>query len=75
MPYILIQVTREGVTARQKRALIAGATELVVRTLKKDPATTHVVIDEVATDNWGVAGLPNCAEEGHGDEHAHRSDF
>ena len=57
MPYILIQVTREGVTARQKRALIAGATELVVRTLKKDPATTHVVIDEVATDNWGVAGV------------------
>lgn len=57
MPYILIQVTREGVTARQKRALIAGATQLVVRTLKKNPATTHVVIDEVATDNWGVAGL------------------
>jgi 4-oxalocrotonate tautomerase len=57
MPYILIQVTREGVTARQKRALIAGATELVVRTLKKDPATTHVVIDEVPTDNWGVAGM------------------
>ena len=57
MPYILIQVTREGVTARQKRELIAGATELVVRTLKKDPALTHVVIDEVATDNWGVAGL------------------
>jgi 4-oxalocrotonate tautomerase len=28
-----------------------------VRTLKKDPATTHVVIDEVATDNWGVAGV------------------
>ena len=57
MPYILIQVTREGVTAKQKRALIAGATELVVRTLKKDPATTFVVIDEVATDNWGVAGV------------------
>ncbi len=57
MPYILIQVTREGVTAEQKRELIAGATELVVRTLKKDPATTFVVIDEVDTDNWGVAGV------------------
>lgn len=57
MPYILIQVTREGVTSQQKRALIAGATELVVRTLDKDPATTHVVIDEVDTDNWGVAGV------------------
>lgn len=56
MPYILIQVTREGVTQEQKNALIAGATELVVRTLDKDPAATFVVIDEVDTDNWGVAG-------------------
>jgi len=58
MPYILIQVTREGVTRAQKRALIAGATELVVNVLDKDPATTFVVIDEVDTDNWGVAGSP-----------------
>ena len=56
MPYILIQVTREGVTQAQKRALIAGATELMVNVLDKDPATTFVVIDEVDTDNWGVAG-------------------
>lgn len=58
MPYILIQVTRDGVTQAQKRALIEGATDLVVRTLDKDPATTFVVIDEVDTDNWGVAGVP-----------------
>ncbi|MES2324116.1 MAG: 4-oxalocrotonate tautomerase family protein [Pseudomonadota bacterium] len=56
MPYINIQVTREGVTKEQKRQLIAGATELVVDVLGKDPATTFVVIDEVDTDNWGVAG-------------------
>ena len=56
MPYILIQVTREGVTAAQKAELIAGATELVVRVLDKEPAKTFVVIDEVDTDNWGVAG-------------------
>lgn len=56
MPYILIQVTREGVTSEQKRRLIQGATDLVVQTLDKDPATTFVVIDEVDTDNWGVAG-------------------
>ena len=56
MPYVLIQVTREDVTAEQKRRLIQGATDLVVRTLDKDPATTFVVIDEVDTDNWGVAG-------------------
>ncbi|MED5622351.1 tautomerase family protein [Ideonella sp. BN130291] len=56
MPYVLIQVTREGVTAQQKEALIEGTTELLVRVLNKNPATTFVVIDEVPTDNWGVAG-------------------
>ena len=56
MPYILIQVTREGVTAEQKKQLIAGATGLMVDVLDKDPATTFVVIEEVDTDNWGVAG-------------------
>jgi 4-oxalocrotonate tautomerase len=56
VPYILIQVTREGVTPEQKARLIRGATELVVDVLQKDPATTFVVIDEIDTDNWGVAG-------------------
>ena len=58
MPYVLIQVTREGVTPEQKATLIQGATELLVTTLNKDPATTFVVIEEVDTDNWGVAGVP-----------------
>jgi 4-oxalocrotonate tautomerase len=56
MPYIHIQVTREGVSPAQKAELITGATDLVVRVLGKDPATTFVVIEEVDTDNWGVAG-------------------
>lgn len=58
MPYVNIQVTREGVTRAQKAELIAGVTELLVRVLHKNPATTHVVIDEVDLDNWGVGGLP-----------------
>ncbi|KAA8726091.1 MAG: 4-oxalocrotonate tautomerase family protein [Ewingella sp.] len=56
MPFINIQVTREGVTAEQKAALISGATDLLVKVLNKDPQTTFVIIDEVDTDNWGVAG-------------------
>jgi 4-oxalocrotonate tautomerase len=56
MPYILIQVTKDGVTPEQKKTLIRGATDLMVNTLDKDPATTFVVIEEVDTDNWGVAG-------------------
>lgn len=57
MPYITIQVTDEGVTKEQKQLLIKGATDLVVNILGKDPATTFVVIEEVNTDNWGVAGI------------------
>jgi len=56
MPYIRIEVTREGVTLAQKKQLIAEATELMVRVLNKDPESTFVVIDEVETDNWGHGG-------------------
>ncbi|HRD45200.1 MAG TPA: 4-oxalocrotonate tautomerase family protein [Caulobacter sp.] len=56
MPYVNIKITREGVTAEQKAALIKGATQLLVDVLGKNPATTVVVIDEVDTDNWGVGG-------------------
>jgi 4-oxalocrotonate tautomerase len=57
MPYVNIKVTREGVTREQKADLIAGVTEVLVRVLQKDPETTHVVIDEIDLDNWGLAGL------------------
>ena len=56
MPYVNIKVTKEGVTADQKTALIKGVTDLLVKTLGKDPATTVVVIDEIDTDNWGIGG-------------------
>lgn len=56
MPYVNIKVTREGVTAEQKARLIKGVTDLLVEVLGKKPATIFVVIDEVDTDNWGVAG-------------------
>ena len=56
MPFVNIKVTREGVTADQKAALIKGATELLADVLGKTPATTVVVIEEVATDNWGIGG-------------------
>ena len=45
-------------TREQKAELIAGVTDLLLRVLHKDPQTTHVVIDEIDLDNWGLAGLP-----------------
>ena len=56
MPFINIRITNEGATAEQKQELIQGVTDLLQKVLNKNPATTFVIIDEVETDNWGVAG-------------------
>jgi 4-oxalocrotonate tautomerase len=56
MPYVNIKITREGATTDQKATLIRGVTDLLVRVLGKNPATTVVVIEEVETDNWGIGG-------------------
>ena len=57
MPYVNIKITKEGATTEQKQALITGVTQLLVDVLDKDPKTTFVIIDEVDTDNWGIAGI------------------
>lgn len=56
VPYVHIQITREGATVEQKTELIRGTTELLVRVLDKNPATTFVVLEEVDTDHWGIGG-------------------
>jgi 4-oxalocrotonate tautomerase len=68
MPIVTIQVTREGtapdrdgVTAEEKAALIAGASQLLLDVLHKPLEATFVVIEEVETDNWGWGGLPVLA--------------
>ena len=67
MPYVNIKVTREGgpegkgPSAEQKADIIAGVNELLVTVLNKNPASTMVVIDEVALEDWGIGGLPVMA--------------
>ena len=56
MPYVNIKITNEGVTSEKKAKLIKGVTDLLQDVLGKNPATTVVVIDEISTDNWGIAG-------------------
>lgn len=64
MPYVNIKVTREGgpqgtgPSTEEKAQLIKGVTDLLQEVLGKSPATTFVVIDEVALDDWGIGGLP-----------------
>ncbi len=58
MPYVNVKITKEGATAAQKEAIIAGMTQVLVDVLNKNPATTVVVIDEVEMENWGIGGMP-----------------
>lgn len=55
MPYVNIQVL-SGVTREQKAQLVRDVTDSLVRVLGKNPEHTHVVIQEIAEENWGFAG-------------------
>jgi 4-oxalocrotonate tautomerase len=56
MPYVNVRITKDGATPDQKAQVIKGVTQVLVDVLGKNPQTVFVVIDEVETDNWGVAG-------------------
>ncbi|WP_104686223.1 tautomerase family protein [Helicobacter felis] len=58
MPFVNIKLTRESapITPEQKKALIEGATDLLVKVLNKNRATTIVIIEELDMDNWGIGG-------------------
>ncbi len=56
MPFINIKLTDSGVTKTQKEELIRRTTQLLTDVLDKPSSTTHVVIEEINTDNWGVGG-------------------
>jgi 4-oxalocrotonate tautomerase len=57
MPFISVRITRDGVTQQQKAQVIAEITRTMQTVLDKDPRLTHIVIEEVDTDNWGYAGI------------------
>ena len=57
MPFVSIRITREGNTLEQKTQVIKEVTETLQRVLHKPPEWTHVVIEEVDTDNWGFGGI------------------
>ena len=56
MPYVNIKLTPEGLTASKKARIIEAVTTLLQDELDKCPETTIVIIDEIDTDNWGIAG-------------------
>lgn len=58
MPYVNLKITGGHVSAEDRKAVFKGATQLLQDVLGKNPATTVVVIDEMNTDHWGIAGEP-----------------
>ncbi|MGC1303105.1 MAG: 4-oxalocrotonate tautomerase family protein [Caulobacteraceae bacterium] len=65
MPYVNIQLTREGtepgvdhVTAEQKAAIYKGVSQVLLDVLNKPPEWTWVVLQEVEMENWGWGGMP-----------------
>jgi 4-oxalocrotonate tautomerase len=54
MPYVKVEIAKGVATVEQKRAVIKGMTDVLVRELGRNPEYIFVVIDD--TDNWGRKG-------------------
>jgi 4-oxalocrotonate tautomerase len=57
MPYVKVEIAKGIASVEQKRAVIRGMTDVLVKELGRNPEYIFVVIDEVETDNWGRAGM------------------
>lgn len=55
MPYVDVNITK-GATNEQKAQLVEGITDLLVKVLDKNPASTQVIISEFEPESWGIAG-------------------
>ena len=56
MPYVKVEIAKGIASVDQKKAVIKGMTEVLVKELGRDPDYIFVVIDEIDTDNWGRKG-------------------
>lgn len=56
MPYVNLQITK-GATREQKERIVREFTATLVRVLGKKPEHTHIVIQEIADEDWGFAGM------------------
>ena len=56
MPYVNVQITK-GATRAQKAHIVRDVTDSLVRELGKKPEHIHIVIQEIADEDWGYAGM------------------
>ncbi len=57
MPYVNVQITK-GAAREQKAQIIKDITQSLVTVLGKKPEHIHIVIQEIAEEDWGFEGLP-----------------
>ena len=57
MPYVNVQITK-GATKSQKAKIIKDITDSLVTVLSKRPEHIHIVIQEIADEDWGFEGIP-----------------
>lgn len=56
MPHIHVQIIA-GATREQKARLVKEFTESLTRVMGKKPEYTNIIIEEIAEEDWGYAGL------------------
>jgi 4-oxalocrotonate tautomerase len=57
VPYVKVEIAKGIASVEQKKAVIKGMTEVLVKELGRNPEYIFVVIDEIDTDNCGRKGL------------------
>ena len=65
MPFLTVKMT-PGASTEQKAKLIKELTQVMIDVLGKDPQATRVLIQEIPTENWGVAGETLAARRARG---------
>ena len=56
MPIIQVHMI-EGRTVDQKRALVAGVTDAVVKSLNVKPDDVRIILEEMARQDYAIAGV------------------
>lgn len=55
MPVITVR-TVEGLSVEKKEELMDRLTVVMKEVLGKNPETTHIIIEEIPAENWGIRG-------------------
>jgi 4-oxalocrotonate tautomerase len=56
MPIIHVNLF-EGRTVEQKRKLVAGITDAVVKSLDVEPDTVKIILQDIAKHDYAIAGV------------------